>query len=446
LARPLILSYAQNGEDVVLSRAFADQEFGFYVDIGACHPVEDSVTLRFYERGWHGVNVEPDQELYAAFTQARPRDANLCCAIGRTRGRIEFHPTDTRGHGTLDGALASGHSAGRPAVRVPTILLSDVIDCHGPDGGQIDFLKVDVEGWEAEVIASGDWARHRPRVLVIEAVDDKGEPTYEAWEPALLGAGYRFAMFDGLNRFYCRDEDAGLLLPRLGAPANVRDGWIRARDEQAHANRARLQTELAAAMRQAAEVEERCTALGTDLAEAHANERNARHRLEAVTIEAERSQTEMAAALVRSEESMAEAERVRAEGAARSDTLAVDAARARSEAALALHREDVAEARMAALEMDLVRREADDRVLRAALAHAEQQAHAEAARHASTLAHAEQQAQAAAARHAGALAHAEQQTDAAAAGLTAVYASTSWRMTRPLRSISLLLRVLRGRR
>ncbi len=101
---------------------------------------------------------------------------------------------------------------------------------------------------------------------------------------------------------------------------------------------------------------------------------------------------------------------------------------------------------MAALEMDLVRREADDRVLRAALAHAEQQAQAVAARHAGALAHAEQQAQAAAARHAGALAHAEQQADAAAAGLTAVYASTSWRMTRPLRSISLLLRVLRGRR
>ena len=51
LARPPILSYAQNAEDVVLSRAFSDQEFGFYVDIGACHPVEDSVTLHIYERG-----------------------------------------------------------------------------------------------------------------------------------------------------------------------------------------------------------------------------------------------------------------------------------------------------------------------------------------------------------------------------------------------------------
>jgi FkbM family methyltransferase len=173
LAQPPIVSYAQNAEDVVLSRAFADQEFGFYVDIGACHPVEDSVTLHFYERGWQGVNVEPDRELHALFLEGRPRDTNLCAAVGRPRGRVAFHPTGTRGYGTLDATLVSARCAGGPAGHVPAMLLSDVIDCYGPDEGEIDSLKIDVEGWEARVIASGDWTRHRPRVLVIQAVDDK---------------------------------------------------------------------------------------------------------------------------------------------------------------------------------------------------------------------------------------------------------------------------------
>jgi FkbM family methyltransferase len=173
LAQPPIVSYAQNAEDVVLSRAFADQEFGFYVDIGACHPVEDSVTLHFYERGWQGVNVEPDRELHALFLEGRPRDTNLCAAVGRPRGRVAFHPTGTRGYGTLDATLVSARCAGGPAEHVPAMLLSDVIDCYGPDEGEIDSLKIDVEGWEARVIASGDWTRHRPRVLVIQAVDDK---------------------------------------------------------------------------------------------------------------------------------------------------------------------------------------------------------------------------------------------------------------------------------
>ena len=431
----MMLSHAQNGEDVVLSRAFAGQELGFYIDIGACHPIEDSVTLHFYERGWHGVNVEPDHDLHAVLLQARPRDINLLAAIGQTRGRAAFHPTGTRGHGTLDTTLASERSVGRPAERVPTILLSDVIDCYGPDDGQIDFLKIDVEGWEAEVIASGDWVRHRPRVLVIEAVNDKGYPTHQAWEPTLLGANYCFAMFDGLNRFYCRNEDAELVLQRLSAPANVRDGWMRASDTLAHASVVRLQAELAAAERRALEGADRSEALGADLEEARASERAARSEVEAAVQETKRLQCELAAAerAARSEVEAAVQETKRlqcelaaAERAARSgveaavqetkrlqcelvavlpysEVLAVDAARARAEAAAALRREEAAEARMAALEMDMVRRDAAERVQRAANEHA-------------------------------------------AAWVAAMQTSTSWRVTAPLRVVGLLLRGRRGRR
>jgi FkbM family methyltransferase len=404
-----MLSYSQNGEDVVLARAFAERETGFYVDIGACHPVEDSVTFHFYERGWRGVNVEPDHSLYAAFPQARSRDVNLCMAIGRTRGRVAFYSTDTRGHGTLDTALAAKRSSGRPAETVPSLFLSDIIDCHGPDDGEIDFLKIDVEGWEAEVIASGDWVRHRPRVLVIEAVDDCGQPTHEAWEPTLLDAGYLFAMFDGLNRFYCREEDAGVLLPRLSAPANVRDDWVRARDEHAHATTARQQVELASAFRRTAEAEDRAAALGADLEEAHAAERATRHDLEAATIEVERLRTELAAAVMRNDALTIEAERLQAEAMAAAaaaketaaaavgnEPLIVDAARARAQAAAALRREEAAEASMATLEMDLVRRESDDRALHAWVA--------------------------------------------------AVRTSTSWRVTAPMRAVSRLLQGLHGRR
>jgi FkbM family methyltransferase len=449
-------SYAQNGEDVVLRRAFADQATGFYIDIGACHPVEDSVTLYFYERGWHGVNVEPDHALHAEFLLSRPRDINLCTAVAQSRGRAAFHPTGTRGHGTLDADLASARSDGRPAERVPTLPLSDVIDCHGPDTGDIDFLKIDVEGLEAAVIASGDWTRHRPRVLVIEAVDDEGRPTHEAWEPALLEARYIFALFDGLNRFYARAEESALLLPRLAAPANVRDFWVRARDEQAHATAARLQAELADAARLAAEAEDRSLALGADLEDAYAGqsqmqshiaaaeaeaariraesaeslaaagremqariaaaeaetarsraesakslaavEQEMQRRIEAAEAEAARLRSEIAETVQRHEKLAAEASRARAEVSVSvsGEPLAVVAARARAEAAAALRREEAAEARMAELEMDAIRREAEGRALRG--------------------------------------------------WADAVKTSTSWRVTKPLRAAKRLARRLRARR
>jgi FkbM family methyltransferase len=231
---PPMLSYAQNGEDVVLRRAFFDRVVGFYVDIGACDPVDDNVTKHFYDQGWHGVNVEPDARLHATLAAARPRDVNLCAAIGREAAPLTFYPTGTRGHGTLDAARAASLSAAEPEM-VSQITLAQIFAELAPVEG-VEFLKVDVEGWEAEVLASADWSKVRPRVVVVEAVDADGRPSHEQWEGILLAAHYRFGLFDGLNRFYCREEDADTLLPRLAAPGNVLDNWRLARELRAQAD------------------------------------------------------------------------------------------------------------------------------------------------------------------------------------------------------------------
>ena len=221
-----MLSYAQNAEDVVLERAFADVEEGFYIDVGASVPEDDSVTFHFYLRGWHGVNVEPDADDYEQLSAARDRDVNLRAAVGPGEEPLDFYPSVIRGHGTVDPG-EGGDRRDSEIVQVPQISLARIFDQYAPPAG-VDFLKVDVEGWEAKVLASGDWERHRPRVVLVEAVDATGNATHETWEPALLAVGYIHALFDGVNRFYSRDEDAARLLPRLSAPANVLDNWRQA--------------------------------------------------------------------------------------------------------------------------------------------------------------------------------------------------------------------------
>jgi hypothetical protein len=92
--------------------------------------------------------------------------------------------------------------------------------------GPVDFLKVDVEGFEREVLAGADWSTFRPRVVVIEATVPKSdEPAHDAWEPMLFEVGYRFALFDGLNRFYARADEPALL-QALAVPANVFDKFV----------------------------------------------------------------------------------------------------------------------------------------------------------------------------------------------------------------------------
>jgi hypothetical protein len=109
-------------------------------------------------------------------------------------------------------------------IEVPISTLAQVVADHVV--GPVDFLKVDVEGFEREVLAGADWSSFRPRVVVMEATVPKSdEPAHEAWEPMLFEAGYRFAMFDGLNRFYAHADEPALL-ERLAIPANVFDDFV----------------------------------------------------------------------------------------------------------------------------------------------------------------------------------------------------------------------------
>jgi len=217
------LSYTQNMEDYHLSLAFAGQEQGFYIDVGAGHPVADNVSLWFYERGWRGLVAEPIPELAALYPKIRPRDQVYQGLIGRENGMAEFFHVD-RLHGfstTIQNHadVAKEFGAVYQQMHLPMTTLAQLCEKNKID--QIDFLKIDVEGAESDVLAGNDWTKYRPRVIVAEAVTPgKGEPAWDAFEPLLLANGYRFRLFDTLNRFYVAEEcpDLWERLPSERAP------------------------------------------------------------------------------------------------------------------------------------------------------------------------------------------------------------------------------------
>lgn len=230
-----IISYANNAEDVVLSRAFADRPGGFFVDVGAGRPVDGSLTKNLVDNlGWRGVNIEPLPDLHAELVRERPHDVNLRLAVGRNAGNATLHrvlptPADPLGDGlsTLLPEVSARHAHDGftvAPIEVPVRPLRDVLAEHAPVG--FDLLKVDVEGAETEVLESADLVRWRPRALVIEAtVPNSPEPSHQPWEPLVLRAGYDLALFDGLNRFYARHDEPELRA-KLAVPANVFDKWI----------------------------------------------------------------------------------------------------------------------------------------------------------------------------------------------------------------------------
>jgi FkbM family methyltransferase len=225
------LSYAQNLEDYHLDLVLGDKAAGTYVDVGGGHPVADNVSFWFYLKGWRGLVVEPQQALAEIYAHVRPRDHTVCCLAGRADGEMDFHVVDTL-HGLSStlrerAAGAGDFGAGFRTITRPVRTLSRLLE--EASLGAIDFLKIDVEGAEADVLAGLDLERFRPRVVVIEAVvpGDMAE-AWGAWEPDLLARGYRFALFDRLNRFYVAEEAAELSARFPAEPApwdRVRHLW-----------------------------------------------------------------------------------------------------------------------------------------------------------------------------------------------------------------------------
>lgn len=177
------ISYSQCGEDLILQYLFMvlQIEKVSYLDLGAHHPTYLSNTYLFYESGGHGVCVEPDPSLFAAFPKMRPHDTHLNCGVGITPGEAEFFVMSTRTLNTFSRAEAERYQSygNQRIIRTVMLELKTVEEIITNNFDKCpNLVSLDVEGLDYAIMQNFDFSRHRPEVFCLETLsytEDKSE-------------------------------------------------------------------------------------------------------------------------------------------------------------------------------------------------------------------------------------------------------------------------------
>jgi len=235
------ISYSQNFEDVYINRIFNEKDSGFYVDIGAHHPEHDSVTKSFYDRGWRGINIEPIIESFQKFEEQRPRDINLNVAIGDKEENSDITYFYDTGLSTLSDDIANIHISEsnldyeKRKIKVRT--LNNVFMQHNVSKN-IDFLKIDVEGFELNVLLGLNLQIYRPTLILLEDTIPTKKAKMESSQDIhnyLINNNYTYSFFDGLNSYFIKNEKIELS-KHFDLPVNIFDDFSKTSFETCNNN------------------------------------------------------------------------------------------------------------------------------------------------------------------------------------------------------------------
>ena len=169
-------SYSQEGEDMVLRRLFEKQKTGFYVDVGAHHPKRFSNTYFFYKLGWSGINVDAMPGSMTAFNRIRPRDINIEKPVSNKKQLLTYYAFNEPALNGFSKELSEERDGkGSYFVKftkdIETSTLEEILDDNLPKVQSIDFLSIDVEGLDFNVLRSTNLEKYHPKVILVEILN-----------------------------------------------------------------------------------------------------------------------------------------------------------------------------------------------------------------------------------------------------------------------------------
>lgn len=166
-------SFSQMGEDRILAALFSNKKTGFYVDVGAHHPKIYSNTYLFYLQGWRGINIDAMPGSMELFNTIRPRDINVEIPVANKKKVLTYYLFSNSAVNSFSKkyALQTAKTTEHKMIgtrKLTATPLSDILDKYLSENQKIDFISIDVEGLDYEVLQSNNWKKYGPRVVVVE--------------------------------------------------------------------------------------------------------------------------------------------------------------------------------------------------------------------------------------------------------------------------------------
>lgn len=162
----LSMNYGQDSEDAYLREKIGNKTKGFYVDIGAHHPMRFSNTYWAYLIGWNGINIEPNEDLYELLNKYRERDINLNCGVSNEERILKYYKFGEPAFNTFCTEEFEGIRKPIEIKEVQVYRLSTILEKYNVK--EIDILNIDVEGLEEDILISNNWDKYTPKYIIVE--------------------------------------------------------------------------------------------------------------------------------------------------------------------------------------------------------------------------------------------------------------------------------------
>ena len=170
-------TYSMDEEDLEVKKFFKDEKKGFFVDVGSYHPIHRNNTMLLYKKGWRGINIDISDFSIKLFEYLRPEDLNINLAVSKKNGYVDmFFQKKLSQLSTIKKINANNVFQGKVKTeKIVSKKLTEIIDNSKYKGKKIDFLDIDVEGADLDVLESLDFDRYSPELICVEVIKKKTE-------------------------------------------------------------------------------------------------------------------------------------------------------------------------------------------------------------------------------------------------------------------------------